>query len=145
MRTLNKWFSEYGKSHQNTMNQKIHWVCVPVIYLTIVAMIWQWHAVSAYGLLVVTTLYYLFLSRPIGCGMLLFNAVVVWLTFFSQKIMGDAFMSIMLLLFVLAWIGQFVGHKIEGVKPSFFDDLQFLLIGPAWVLSHLYDRFKLNY
>ena len=34
---------------------------------------------------------------------------------------------------MIAWIGQFIGHKIEGAKPSFFEDLQFLLIGPAWV------------
>ena len=44
-------------------------------------------------------------------------------------------------VFVLAWIGQFVGHKIEGKKPSFFEDLQFLLIGPGWCLN---DLFKIS-
>ena len=46
-------------------------------------------------------------------------------------------------IFVLAWIGQFIGHKIEGKKPSFLDDLRFLLIGPLFVLSFLYRRLKL--
>lgn len=36
-------------------------------------------------------------------------------------------------IFILAWIGQFIGHKIEGKRPSFFKDIQFLLIGPLWV------------
>lgn len=48
-------------------------------------------------------------------------------------------------IFVLAWIGQFIGHKIEGAKPSFFKDLQFLLMGPAWLLSFLYDRLGIRY
>ena len=45
-----------------------------------------------------------------------------------------------LAIFIVAWIGQFIGHKIEGKKPSFFEDLQFLLIGPAWLLSFIYNK-----
>jgi uncharacterized membrane protein YGL010W len=48
-------------------------------------------------------------------------------------------------IFVLAWIGQFVGHQIEGKKPSFFDDVRFLLIGPLFVLSFLYRRLRVAY
>jgi uncharacterized membrane protein YGL010W len=48
--------------------------------------------------------------------------------------------KICLVLFVLAWIGQFVGHKIEGKKPSFFQDVVFLLIGPAWLLHFIYKK-----
>ena len=48
-------------------------------------------------------------------------------------------------LFVLAWIGQFIGHKVEGKKPSFFKDLQFLLIGPAWLMSFVYRAAGLRY
>jgi len=48
-------------------------------------------------------------------------------------------------VFVVAWIGQFIGHKIEGKKPSFLDDLRFLLIGPLFVLGFLYRRFNLVY
>ena len=39
-------------------------------------------------------------------------------------------------IFVVAWIGQFYGHKVEGKKPSFFKDLQFLLIGPVWCMDY---------
>ena len=48
-------------------------------------------------------------------------------------------------IFVLARMGQFYGHKLEGAKPSFFKDLQFLMIGPAWVISFLYKKFGINY
>ena len=48
-------------------------------------------------------------------------------------------------IFVLAWIGQFIGHKIEGEKPSFFEDLQFLLIGPDWLLGAIYQKLGIRY
>jgi uncharacterized membrane protein YGL010W len=53
--------------------------------------------------------------------------------------------AVSLTVFVLAWIGQFIGHKIEGKKPSFFDDLRYLLIGPLFVLAVLYRRLKIAY
>ena len=48
-------------------------------------------------------------------------------------------------IFVIAWIGQFIGHKIEGAKPSFFEDLQYLLIGPAWLLHFIYRKIGISY
>ena len=50
-----------------------------------------------------------------------------------------------IILFVIAWIGQFIGHKIEGAKPSFFDDLKFLLIGPAWLIAFIYQKLGIKY
>jgi uncharacterized membrane protein YGL010W len=43
-----------------------------------------------------------------------------------------------LVIFVAGWIGQFIGHAIEGKRPSFAKDIVFLLIGPLWLLGHLY-------
>ena len=50
-----------------------------------------------------------------------------------------------LILFVAAWIGQFIGHRIEGKKPSFFKDILFLLVGPLWILAFLYRRLGIRY
>jgi uncharacterized membrane protein YGL010W len=50
-----------------------------------------------------------------------------------------------IVVFVLAWIGQFIGHMVEGRKPSFFEDLGFLLVGPAWLLSFVYQRAGIRY
>jgi uncharacterized membrane protein YGL010W len=49
------------------------------------------------------------------------------------------------IVFVVAWIGQFYGHKVEGKKPSFLKDIQFLLIGPAWLLHFIYRRLGIPY
>ena len=62
---------------------------------------------------------------------------------FDDKKSIVVFLSLM--IFIVAWIGQFIGHKIEGKKPSFFQDLQFLLIGPAWLLSFIYDKLGIKY
>jgi len=48
-------------------------------------------------------------------------------------------------LFFIAWVGQFIGHKIEGKKPSFIDDLKFLMIGPAWLLHFIYQKIGIKY
>ena len=48
-------------------------------------------------------------------------------------------------LFVAAWVFQFAGHEVEGRKPSFFKDLQFLLIGPAWLMHFIYRRLGIPY
>ena len=58
---------------------------------------------------------------------------------------GMTVLPVSIAVFVVAWIGQFIGHKIEGKKPSFFDDLRFLLIGPLFVLGFLYRRMHLAY
>ncbi|MEJ1960555.1 MAG: Mpo1-like protein [Gammaproteobacteria bacterium] len=50
-----------------------------------------------------------------------------------------------LAIFVTAWIGQFIGHALEGKQPSFFKDVQFLLIGPLWLVAALYRRLGIHY
>jgi uncharacterized membrane protein YGL010W len=57
------------------------------------------------------------------------------------ELSGARLWLVSIIIFVSAWIGQFIGHKIEGQKPSFMDDLQFLLIGPAWLMSFIYKKF----
>lgn len=39
-----------------------------------------------------------------------------------------------LLLFVVGWIFQFVGHAVEGNQPAFFKNPLYLLVGPLWLL-----------
>jgi uncharacterized membrane protein YGL010W len=86
--------------------------------------------------------YYFTLSASFGVGMLLMSGVMLWLlTMLPQS----QVLPISVAVFVVAWIGQFIGHKIEGKKPSFFDDLRFLLIGPLFVLSFLYRRLRIAY
>ena len=136
-RSLEQWLSEYAVSHQNLINKKIHWLCVPTIFVSILGMgmslsVWLTLILSALVLL-----FYMQLSTPLFIAMGLF--ILICLAVMATLPFG---FKIWAAIFVVAWIGQFVGHKIEGKKPSFFEDLQFLLIGPAWVINSLMNKQK---
>ena len=136
-RSLEQWLSEYAVSHQNLINKKIHWLCVPTIFVSILGMgmslsVWLTLILSALVLL-----FYVQLSTPLFIAMGLF--ILICLSVMATLPFG---FKIWAAIFVVAWIGQFVGHKIEGKKPSFFEDLQFLLIGPAWVINSLMNKQK---
>lgn len=134
-RSLEQWLSEYAVSHQNPLNKKIHWLCVPTIFVSILGM---GMSLSVWFTLVATALvgiFYLGLSKQLFMAMGIFT--LLCLTVMAVMPLGFKFWA---LVFVVAWIGQFIGHKVEGKKPSFFEDLQFLLIGPAWVANSLTGR-----
>lgn len=150
MKTLNNWFADYAVSHQNPINQKIHFICVPVIYFSIVglllsipntflqnslainnSLIANWAVIT----LIFVLIFYSRLSIKIAVKMFVFSTLCLLGNYFISKYAAILYVS--LFLFIVAWIGQFYGHKIEGKKPSFFKDLQFLLIGPAWVIKKL--------
>jgi uncharacterized membrane protein YGL010W len=42
------------------------------------------------------------------------------------------------LVFTVGWAIQFLGHKYEGMKPAFFDDVMQLLIGPLFVCAEVF-------
>lgn len=136
-KTLNDWLTEYGESHQNEINKSIHWLCVPTIFVSIMGMIYTMSPLLAYFCVLLTIAFYLRLSFSLGLSMGLFTMSVLWLLYTYPIGFG-----VWLLIFALAWVGQFIGHHIEGKKPSFFKDLQFLMIGPAWVANSLKDKIK---
>lgn len=130
-RSLDQWLADYAVSHQHPINKKIHWLCVPTIFASIIGMGMSWQAGFTLVLLALVMLFYFDLSPTLflamGMFMLFCLTAVAVLPFGFKFYFG---------VFVVAWIGQFIGHKIEGKKPSFFEDLQFLLIGPAWVVKN---------
>ncbi len=86
--------------------------------------------------------YYLQLSKPFAVGML---AMAILMLAILAAMPPVTVLPLSIAVFVVSWIGQFIGHKIEGKKPSFLDDLRFLLVGPLFVLGFLYRRFNLAY
>ena len=141
-RTIDTLLAQYSESHLNPVNEIIHFVCVPVIVFTLLGLAWAIHPLLAVALTLAALVYYFQLSKPFAVGMLLMSLLMLGLL----KAMPPAsVLPLSLAIFVLAWIGQFIGHKIEGKKPSFFDDVRFLLIGPLFVLGFLYRRLKLAY
>ncbi len=159
MKSLDTWFREYGVSHQNKTNKLVHWICVPLIFFSIIGLLASIPlgtlsnqfapAIQPYvhlGTLLVIfgLLFYARLSIPMAIGILLFSAICLFIV--AQLIKSDwVLWQISLIIFATAWIGQFIGHKIEGAKPSFLEDLQFLMIGPAWLMGFIYKKLGIKY
>ena len=141
-RPVEQLLAAYAESHQNHTNEIIHFVCVPVIVFTVLGLLWSMNPIVALAASSLALLYYCKLSLPFAAGMLLMSASMLALLYALPPAM---ILPISGIVFVLAWIGQFIGHKIEGKKPSFFDDLRFLLIGPLFVLGFLYRRLNIAY
>ena len=141
-RTIDTLLAKYSESHLNHTNEIIHFVCIPLIVLSLLGILWALHPVVAIATTLASLYYYARLSRGFAIGMGVMSAVMLGILALLPEM---TVLPVSIAIFVVAWIGQFIGHKIEGKKPSFFDDLRFLLIGPLFVLSFLYRRFKLAY
>lgn len=158
MKKIDALFLEYGESHQHSTNKAIHWICVPLIFFSIVGLIASIPAAPLQGLMdgspyanwatllmVLVIVYYVSLSIPLSIGMMLFGALCLFLVDLIVRINIAPLWLICLIIFVVAWIGQFYGHKVEGKKPSFLKDIQFLMIGPAWLMHFLYKKAGIPY
>jgi uncharacterized membrane protein YGL010W len=141
MRKIDDLFERYGESHRNSANKAIHWFCVPLITWSVLAALWAWSPVAAYVGIGLALAFYAWLSPSLALGML----VVVALMVYPLTVLGAHVFVAAVVVFVLAWIGQFIGHVVEGKKPSFFEDLKFLLIGPLWLLGFVYRRLGVAY
>ena len=157
---LTEWFDEYGLSHQHPTNVLIHKICVPTITVTVVAMLWSLPiipknirnaiTVNNVGLLnpslvfIPVLAFYWNLSPTMAITMGILSIILVSLLVVMEKNRMPIF-RLALVVFILAWIGQFIGHELEGKKPAFFKDLQFLLIGPLWTLAHAFRDFGIEY
>lgn len=141
-RQIDRLLYQYSESHLNHTNELIHLVCVPLIVFSLLGLIWWIHPLAALLAAGAALAYYFRLSQPFALGMLAMTLLMFGLLYAMPPL---AVLPLSIAIFVLAWIGQFIGHKIEGKKPSFFDDLRFLLIGPLFVLGFLYRRLRLAY
>lgn len=135
MKTAEEWFTDYNASHQNKTNKLIHWVCVPTILYSIIGALMHFNALLTAGLIVLSLVFYKRMDLVLAVAMAALFSVMVAIIAISPVGMKFYFA-----VFVLAWIGQFYGHKVEGKKPSFFTDLQFLFIGPAWCMDALLTK-----
>ena len=141
-RDIDVLLARYAESHRNPVNELIHFVCIPAIVFSLLGILWAIHPFVALAVVGAALVYYTRLSRPFALGMAAMAAVMLGLL---NMLPEGTVLVTSIGVFVLAWIGQFIGHHIEGKKPSFFDDLRFLLIGPLFVLSFLYWRMRLAY
>ncbi|MBC5763120.1 DUF962 domain-containing protein [Ramlibacter albus] len=140
-RRVDQLLAHYGESHRNPRNEAIHCVAIPLIMLSLVGLLFSAHPWAAYIFVAASMVYYARLSAVFLVTM----AVVSVAMLAVVHAMGDKVLPISVAVFVLAWIAQFVGHKIEGRKPSFFEDLQYLWVGPLFVLSLLFRKLNIRW
>ena len=153
-RDLDRWLANYSEDHRNATNIAIHWICVPLVLWSVIALLWAvpvpavlgraglWAGVAMFLALT----FYLRLSRPLGLAMLLTFVVFGLITETLYRALGiPPLLWLAVAVFVPAWIALFVGHKIEGTKPSFLTDRIYLLIGPAWLVTKIMRRLGVTY
>ena len=155
MRTVEQWFGEYGESHSNPGNELLHIICVPPIVLSVIGFLWAIPIPAAFAqmspwlnwatiVMALAIVYYFTLSVSLGIGAAIGLGVMAWAVSWLATLTWPLWLTC-LVVFAAGWIGQFIGHAIEGKRPSFFKDVQFLLIGPLWLLGHLYRRLGISY
>ncbi len=153
MKSIHEWLSEYGESHKNETNKLIHWICVPTIFFSVTGLLYSIklpifiaeNPVNvAMILLLLVTVYYFSLSKTLWVGMLLFGLLCLSICHIIESSGVIKLWLFCVIAFVLAWVGQFYGHKIEGKKPSFLQDIQFLMMGPAWLMSFIYKKLGIS-
>lgn len=154
MRSIHDWFDSYGADHKNPTNQLIHWICVPAILWAVIALLWLLPVPASLGrpglwcglIMVAAFSFYWRLSRPLGAAMIVLFIGLALLTEAIYRALGPTHLSWLALgVFAAAWVGQFVGHRLEGRRPTLFTDLAYLLIGPAWLVAKLMRRIGVSY
>ena len=140
MKAIDQWFDEYGESHQNPLNKLVHWICVPLITFSVLGMLWAIHPAVAMLAVASSLAFYVALSWRIAAAMLALSVLMLLILEAMPVVFWPS-----VVIFVLAWIGQFIGHHVEGRKPSFLKDVQFLLIGPIWLMGFVFRKIGLRY
>lgn len=137
MQKVTQLLDEYQQSHLNPINKRIHLICVPLILFSILGLLYSIDISAMLIAVTICMIYYIRLSLPLSGYMLIVFAIMVGIIVRMEYVL-----PICITIFIVSWIFQFIGHKIEGKKPSFFKDLQFLLIGPLWVVHALTKDIK---
>ncbi|HEX6831998.1 MAG TPA: Mpo1-like protein, partial [Rudaea sp.] len=127
---------------------------VPLILWTVIAALWTVPVPAALGragfwagvAMFVSMAFYLRLSKPLAFGMLAVYIVFGLVSEALYRALGPSgLLTVAIVVFVLAWIAQFIGHKIEGRKPAFLTDLVYLMIGPAWIVAKILRKVGIAY
>ncbi len=138
LRRVDRLLTHYALSHQHPTNERIHYTAIPCIMLSLVGLLYVASPMLALVFLGASLLYYWRLSTVFLITMM--AVTVVMLAIIATLNAKHILLPVCLMVFVVAWIFQFIGHRIEGKKPSFFEDVQYLWVGPLFVLSRLFIK-----
>ena len=151
MQTLQQLLDAYAVSHQNKTNKIIHYFCVPAIFFSIVGLLMsipsglitsltgiEKSLYANWGVVFLIPLMIFYIRLSLKMTFLILGFAILCILGNYQLALQMSLWKVSGVIFVIAWIVQFYGHKIEGKKPSFLDDIKFLLVGPAWILDHVF-------
>ena len=143
MRRVDQLLAHYGQSHTHPTNERIHYLAIPVIMFSLTGLIAAIHLWLAYFFIAASMVYYMRLSGVFFVSMATISLAM--LAGLHALANAGVLFKTSVALFVVAWVFQFVGHKIEGKKPSFFEDIQYLWVGPLFVLSKLFSAIGIRW
>jgi uncharacterized membrane protein YGL010W len=145
VRRVERLFREYEAFHKDPRNKLCHYFGITLIVSALLGLLalvhlaeTPWGRIDLAAPVVLAVVgFYLALDVPLGIGAAILLASLAW---------GGRFLpwQASVAMFVLGWILQFVGHAFEGKKPAFLRNGVHLLVGPLWILSHLYEIFGLR-
>jgi uncharacterized membrane protein YGL010W len=140
-RRIDQLLAHYGTSHMHPANEVIHFIAIPLIMLSLIGLLFTVHPYLAYAFVLASMVYYARLSMLFLISMFVVSIAML----VRVQNMGEDRLDQCVGIFVVAWIFQFIGHKIEGKKPSFFEDIQYLWVGPLFVLSKLFIKLNIRW
>jgi uncharacterized membrane protein YGL010W len=136
-------FADYAGYHQDIRNRRAHAVGIPLIVLGLLGL---FHACPllrigpvdpAVVAAVAVLLYYVALDvRGALVSAMAFAVLYGIAVHLSWELSVGAF--------ILGWVFQLVGHRFEGNKPKFLENVVYLLIGPMYFFQELYDSLTLS-
>lgn len=141
VRKVDSLLARYGESHTQPVNELIHFVAIPLIVFSLLGVMYWVHPNLALVVVAASLVYYARLSIVFTATMALLSALMLY----GLGLLGSWLLPLSIAIFVVSWIFQFIGHKIEGKKPSFLEDLQYLLVGPLFVLSKLFLKLGIKW
>ncbi len=149
------WLERYEKNHGDLGNPVVYWAAVPMVVVGTVGLFWylpipeEFAKISpllnwSSAFLMATAIYYFIISLSLAIGMLPFllglAALQLWLAASEYPALG-----VSTGLTVAGIVGLALGRRGHGGVLAVLQDLQLMMIGPAWLLSVIYRRFGIPY
>ena len=131
--TKTELFTEYASYHSDRRNRTCHVIGIPLIVLGILGLM-SMVRLGPVNLAIVaaaaTLIYYAAIDVR---GAVISLVVFVVLYLVAVRLTWE----LNLAAFILGWVFQLIGHRFEGTKPKFLENLIYLLIGPLYIFEEV--------
>lgn len=144
MSAVVKHLSQYAAYHRDGRNIATHIFGIPLIVLAVEVLLsrpqWTVGPLTLSPAMIAATaaaIFYINLDVALGLAMAGLLGLGAWIGLSIAGMTTDIWLGAGAGGFFLGWVIQFIGHKFEGRKPAFLDDLASLMIGPLFVMAEI--------